>query len=274
MRIKLTHPMSLQEIALATNGHITSPYQNKIIHFLSTDSRETCKGDLFVALKGNRFDGENYITEIISKDAYHLSAGGMHNGIKTNDTSTALLLLAKHYKTKFNNLKATIGITGSVGKTTTKEFLKVILSKRYRVHATYKNMNNNVGVPLTVLSMPANTEVLVIEMGMNSPGEISRSSICISPNISIILNVGTSHIGNFGTREKIAKAKLEILDGMDNGTLIVPYGEPLLKSENALTFDKNNENADFYLSDTNGSCLITKDGCVCNFIFKFAIFSC
>ena len=99
---------------------------------------------------------------------------------------------------------------------------------------------------MTVFSMPQSTEALVVEMGMNKLGEISKSSICVSPDISIILNVGTSHIGNLGSRENIAKAKLEITDGLKGGMLIVPHSEPLLNNETRVSFDLENEDADFY----------------------------
>ena len=247
MRIRLAFPMSLGEIAAATNGQVAPPYSDKILSFITTDSREVFSGDLFIALEGENHNGERFVHEVISKGAYHFSKHPPSFGVHVHDTRDGILKLAKHYKTKFKSLKHTVAITGSVGKTTTKEFVKTILSEKYAVHATYKNLNNTLGVPLTVLSMPKETEILVVEMGMNSLGEISKSSICTSPTISIILNVGTSHIGRLGSRESIAKAKLEVLDGMNKGTLLIPYGEPLLNILSASTFDRKNENADFRL---------------------------
>ena len=247
MRIKLAFPLSMCEIANATQGRCQKSCENKNIYFITTDSREVFRGDLFIALKGENYNGEHFISDILKKGAFHFSTTNTENGIAVDDTRLGLLKLANHYKSKFKKLLYTIGITGSVGKTTTKEFTKAILSKKYTVHSTYKNNNNTLGVPLTVLSMPKGAEALVIEMGMNMSGEIMQSSDCVSPNISIILNVGTSHIGNLGSREKIAEAKLEILHGMKNGTLLVPYGEPLLERDEALTFALENDEADYYL---------------------------
>ena len=251
MRIKLAYPMTLGEFASATKSTLNSPHSNEVIYYISTDSREIFPGDLFVALKGEKYDGEAFVTDIIKNGAFHISKSHLPYGIKTDDTREALLKLAKYYKSKLRYLRHTIGITGSVGKTTTKEFAKVILSQKYSVSATNENLNNTLGVPLTLLSAQKDTEILLIEMGMNSMGEISKSSICISPNISIILNVGNSHVGMLGSREKIAKAKLEILDGMENGTLLVPLSEPLLKKTNALFWDRFNTDADFYFGNSD-----------------------
>lgn len=107
-----------------------------------------------------------------------------------------------------------IGVTGSIGKTTTKDVLAACLAKRFRVHATAGNYNNLIGLPLTILSAPADTQMLVLEMGMNDFGEIARLTACTQPTFAIITKVGTSHIGMLGSREGIARAKAEILQGM------------------------------------------------------------
>ncbi len=269
MRIKLAFPLSLGEIAKATDGYVSPSYASRVVCYIATDSREVFKGDLFIALKGENDDGEKYVPIIIKKEAFHFSKSLRPQGVRVRDTRSELLRLAKYYKSKFQNLRYTIGITGSVGKTTTKEFLKVILSSKYSVHATYKNQNNTLGVPLTVFAMPQNAEALVVEMGMNASGEISKSSLCISPDISIILNVGTSHIGNLGSRENIAASKLEIMDGTKNGILLVPHAEPLLNGENRMTFDLTDGNADFYFKLEDGLAFYHRSEFVTRINFKF-----
>ena len=270
MRIKLAYPLRLGEIAKATGGFVSPKFANKSISYIATDSREIFKGDLFIALKGENHDGENYVHDVIKKEAFHFSKSEKAEGVRILDTRNGLLRLAAYYKTKFKHLKHTVAITGSVGKTTTKEFLKVILSTKYATHATYKNLNNNLGVPLTVFAMPKRTEILVVEMGMNCAGEISKSSICASPDISIILNVGNSHIGKLGSRESIALAKLEVLDGMSEGTLLVPHSEPLLNINPKVTFDLKNKDADYHFSDDLVPGLYYKDTPITDINFKFS----
>jgi UDP-N-acetylmuramoyl-tripeptide--D-alanyl-D-alanine ligase len=107
--------------------------------------------------------------------------------------------------------------------------MKVILKERFRVHANDGNYNNHIGMPMSILSAPPDTEILIMEMGMNHVGEIKALSNCLHPNIGVITNVGTSHIGNLGSRESIAHAKLEILSGMNHGRLFIPSNEPLLE---------------------------------------------
>ena len=130
----------------------------------------------------------------------------------TDDPTEFLLRLAQGYRSRMRC--TVIGVTGSIGKTTTKDVLAALLAKRYRVHATAGNYNNLIGLPLTILSAPKNTQMLVLEMGMNHPGEIERLAACAQPTFGIITKVGTSHIGILGSRENIARAKAEITSGM------------------------------------------------------------
>ena len=130
----------------------------------------------------------------------------------TDDPEEFLLRLAHTYRLELGCL--VVGITGSIGKTTTKDVLAAVLAKRYRVWATKGNFNNLIGMPLTVLSAPADTEVLVLEMGMNHFHEIERLSQSANPNLAIVSKIGTSHIGILGSRENIARAKAEIVQGM------------------------------------------------------------
>jgi len=247
MRIKLSCPLELKEIVGAVSA---LPFNNldKTVSYISTDTRELKKGDLFFALKGNNFNGEDYVEEALSLGAIPVSTVRNNNSIIVNDTKEALLDLAEYYKSKLPTLRFTVAITGSVGKTTTKEFLKYILSTKYRVHATHENQNNDIGVPITVLSAPKNCEVLITELGMNSLGEIERLSRCVKPDYAIITNIGTSHIGRLGSRRLIAKAKSEIVIGMSNGSVFCEWEEPLLKEIPLReTVSVNNHLADYFL---------------------------
>ena len=247
MRIKLGKSMKLKEIALATGGSLNSE-RNDIIEYITTDSREVQKGDLYVAVNGERYDGNTFIYDAAQKGGLILSSESDLSDIYVSDTVKGLLSLSSFYIKRLENLKYKIGITGSVGKTTTKEFLKTILCEMYHVHANKGNLNNCIGMPLSVLSCPPEAEIIIMEMGMNHPGEISRLSKCLCPDIAVITNIGTSHIGYLKSRSAIAKAKLEITDGMSGGAVIVPLEEPLLRKASRLrTYSTKNASADFYL---------------------------
>lgn len=226
MRIYLDMPLSLSEIAKCCNSTLTC--ENAIIRTVCTDSREVSYGDLFIAISGERYDGNDFANEAAKKGGYVL--GSRSASILVSDTKDASLKLAALYKQKLPQLLYTVAITGSVGKTTTKELTAKLLSCNYEVHSNHGNFNNDIGLLHTLLSAKKSTEVLVVEMGMNHRGEISRLSRAINPDIAIITNIGTAHIGNLGSREEIAAAKLEICDGMTSGVLLIPKGEPLLSS--------------------------------------------
>ena len=213
MRIKLGMPLMLSEIADMVGEE--KPALDREITHVSTDTRELFSGDLFIVQSG----GEIYLDDAIKMGAVVLSERNF------------LLEFAGEYIKKLPYILYRIGITGSVGKTTTKEMLKSILKERFKVHANEGNLNNHIGMPMSILSAPPDTEILIMEMGMNHMGEIKVLSECLRPNIAVITNIGTSHIGNLGSRENISRAKLEILSGMDSGVLFVPYDEPLLSSQ-------------------------------------------
>ena len=260
MRIKLGYTLNINVVAKFCKGMLLSK-KNAKINYISTDSREVKEGDLFFCLKGERYDGENFRNDAAKSGAFVVSKEKEENGIQVDSPELSLMYLAKEYIRNLPNLIFKIAITGSVGKTTTKDFTAFLLSKKYKVHKTEGNKNNEIGVPLTLLSSPYDTEILCIEMGMNHPGEIKRMSECLLPDFGIITNIGTSHIGNLGSREMIAKAKLEILFGMNKDRLLVPYGEPLLeKLGDFKTFSTTDENANFYLKEyPNGEIEIYRD---------------
>ncbi len=180
-----------------------------------TDTRNIKPGCLFVALKGERFDGHDYIPR-----AFELGAAAAMSSVEVDcgpavyvsDTREALLRLAGYYRTLFD--LTLVGVTGSVGKTSTKEMVGAVLGQRYHTLKTQGNLNNDIGLPLTLLNIDKTCQAAVIEMGMSQLGEISRLSKAARPNIGIITNIGVSHIETLGSRENILKAKLEIVDGL------------------------------------------------------------
>ncbi len=227
MRIKLSVPLYLSEISIAVNGCGVS--EDHLIEYISTDTRELNLGDLFIAIKGERYDGLNFISEAKEIGAYTLGESDEAT-IFTENFYCAILKLISLYKSRLSSLKHTILITGSVGKTSTKELLYSLIKSCWKAHATYKNYNNIYGVMHTVLSAKIDTEVLICEVGMNKEGEIAPISKALSPDIAIITNIGTAHIGELGSRENIARAKLEACEGIDRGITIIPANEPLLKN--------------------------------------------
>ena len=162
------------------------------------DSRQVKPGMLFVALKGENVDGREYIADALAK-----GAAGIIEGYDE------LHRVAREYR---RSLRATVvGVTGSAGKTTTKELLKAFLSKAGRTFATEGNYNNHIGVPVTILNCPRDAEFLVVEMGSNHPGEISALCDIAEPDIGVVTNIGTAHLEFFKTREGIADEKGELL---------------------------------------------------------------
>ena len=248
MRIKLGIPLTLEEISLATGGLLMGSKKQMITH-LVTDSREAAIGDLFFALAGKTRSGEDFKAEAKRIGAIVISTTDNNSDIIVPNVSSALLDLASYYLKKLPLLLYKVAITGSVGKTTVKEFSRLILKEKYKVHATVGNYNNEIGVPLSILTALSDTEVMIIEMGMNHLGEISILSKCFAPDIAIITNIGTAHIGNLESRENIAKAKLEIVDGMQGkNKIIVPFDENLLSNvEGRITVSIAEKCADFTL---------------------------
>ncbi|MCQ9210166.1 UDP-N-acetylmuramoyl-tripeptide--D-alanyl-D-alanine ligase [Granulicatella seriolae] len=197
------------------------------------DARKIQAGGLFVPLKGN-LDGHDFAQQALDNGAVavlwsrtDIQAPDGLCTIWVDDTLQAFQDLAKWY---LNKVKPTvIGITGSSGKTTTKDMTAAVLATTYKVYKTQGNYNNEIGLPQTILDMPADTEKLVLEMGMSEFGEIAFLSKLAKPSIAVISMIGESHIENLGSRQGIAKAKLEILSGLENGgTIIYPNNEPLL----------------------------------------------
>lgn len=253
MRIKLGAPLKLAEVAHAIGGTLSSSNENGYVYYLTTNTQEIKIGDLFVPLKGSRHDGEEFTENAKELGAKVVSTLYSKADVVSPKGAKVLPSLAAYYRREYLHPKHVIGITGSVGKTTTKEFLRVICKTEFVTAATEGNHNNEVGVPLTVLSAPQNTEILITELGMNALGEISELSRIVKPDIGIITKIGTSHIGMLGSRENIARAKLEILDGMEGSCLIGPEGEPLIEEKVTDTFSIVNSAANLRITEKDSA---------------------
>ncbi|NEV49256.1 UDP-N-acetylmuramoyl-tripeptide--D-alanyl-D-alanine ligase [Wolbachia pipientis] len=193
---------------------------------ISTDTRSIKKGDLFIALKGKNFDGHNFLHEAFLKGAAAaiVSEGKYKNFplVIVQDTLKALHDMASYYIRNVLVDTKVIAITGSVGKTTTKDMLHTVLLQYGVSHANEGNLNNNIGLPLTILKAPKNCQYLILEMGMNKVGEIKELSKISNPNIAVITNIKPAHTENFSSLFDVAQAKLEILYGTkNNGTLVL-----------------------------------------------------
>ncbi|WP_301049914.1 UDP-N-acetylmuramoyl-tripeptide--D-alanyl-D-alanine ligase [Lactobacillus intestinalis] len=225
--------MQLAEIAKALNTTCVGDDQT-VITSVAFDSRKITDGGLFVPLVGDR-DGHDFINSAINNGA---SATLWQTGhpnkpeniavLEVDDPLQAMQDLARYYLRKVN--PTVVGITGSNGKTTTKDMIAAVLSKRFNVHKTQANFNNEIGVPMTVLEMKPNTEILVLEMGMDRPGQLHHLSELTHPDVTVITMIGEAHIEFFGTRDKIADAKMEITDFLrEDGEFIYNGDEPLLR---------------------------------------------
>lgn len=232
---------------------------------ISTDTRSIKKGDVFIALKGKNFDGHDFLHEAFLKGAVAavVSEGKYRNLplIVVQDTLKALHDMASYYIRNVLVSAKVIAITGSVGKTTTKDMLHTVLSQYGVSHVNEGNLNNNIGLPLTVLKAPEGCQYLILEMGMNKAGEIKELSKISNPDIAVITNVEPAHVENFLSLLDIAQAKLEVLYGMkNNGTLVLnrdnKYYDYLLSHANrdVISFGKD-RSATVYLLD-----LIRDDG--------------
>ena len=222
--------MDLNEIINITGGKCINEFKNSKINKIVTDTRKLKKNDLFIALKGNKYNGHNFINEIKKASGIIIDENIKINTkipvIKVNSTYQTLEQIATHIRNKYNI--PLIAITGSNGKTTTKELISYILETKYNVLKNNESKNNLIGVSDTLFHLNKNHEIVVMEMGMNHKNEISKLSNMCKPNLGIITNIGSSHIGYLKNKRNIFKAKLEIKDGL-TGTLIVNGDDKYLK---------------------------------------------
>ena len=241
--------MMLSEIAKALNATMNVSMRGADVQVLSvgTDSRSISKGQLFVGIKGEYFDGNTYAVSAIEQGAVAamVSSANIHAvpSVVVENTRLALGELAHYWRTKFN--LPLVAVTGSNGKTTVKEMITAILNAANgKVLATRGNLNNDIGMPLTLLGMNKNHNYAVIEMGMNHEGEIRYLTKIAAPKVALVNNAGTAHIGEVGSREAIARAKGEIFEGLvDDGIAIInaddqfaDYWKSLNKNRKIITF--------------------------------------
>ena len=235
--------IKVKDIINICNGKLIMGDENIICDNFSKDTRTIEKNDVYVGIKGENFDGNTLYEQALEKGAKVCLLQGVEIDeeiknkysdraiIMVDDTIKAIQQVAS-YKRDLYNIPV-VAITGSVGKTSTKDIIASVVSEKYKVLKTQGNLNNHIGLPFTILGLKDH-EALVVEMGMNNLGEISVLTKIAKPNVAVITNVGTAHIGNLGSRENILKAKLEILDGLkDDGILIINNDNDLLHSWSA-----------------------------------------
>lgn len=213
-------PLSLTvaDVAAATGGHVVAGRSAQPVDRISIDSRAIVAGDTFVAIRGERFDGHQFVraavaagaAAVVVDDESVVEGAGDAAVVKVADTTRALQDFARHVRRESG--ARVIAITGSAGKTTTKEVCADLLSARYRVFRNKGNLNNHIGLPLSLLELRSRPEVAVVELGMNHPGEIRTLVGIAEPEVRVWTNVGDAHIGFFASADAIADAKAEILE--------------------------------------------------------------
>ncbi len=236
MKVKFANRIpTIDDIALMCGGKVFGD-GSQTVTSVCTDSREAEGGSLFIAIVGERVDGHNYINSVINSGSVCALCSRIPEGIGdfpvilVEDTVKALGRLGHEYS---KNCRAKrIGVTGSVGKTTTKEFIASVLSTAGKVWKTEGNFNSTVGLPMSLLTLPNDADYAVLEMGMTGPGEIKLLSDIAEPEIGVITTIGTAHMELLGSRENIAAAKLEIKSSLaEKGHLLLCGNEPLLENE-------------------------------------------
>jgi len=232
--------LTLEQILKAVDGKILVSGKKSSFNKVSTDTRKIEEGSIFIALKGENFNGNEFavkaaesgaelciIDEVLEKDMKKYRTSSV---ILVDDTKQALLDLAEFYRGTLKNIKV-IGITGSTGKTSTKDITFSVLQSKFKVFKTLGNFNNEIGLPLMIFKLDNTYDAAVLEMGMSNLNEIHRMAKAARPDIAIITNIGISHLENLKTRENILKAKLEITDFFnENNVLIVNGDNDLLSS--------------------------------------------
>ncbi|MGZ9585063.1 UDP-N-acetylmuramoyl-tripeptide--D-alanyl-D-alanine ligase [Paenibacillus marinisediminis] len=227
---------NLQWIASVTGGSLQHEEDNDIIvKGVCRDSRSIQPGSLYVPLCGERFDGHDYVEQAIQDGA----AVALWQADKPLPEARLPLVVVPNTLKALQDLAQAhlaqrqvkvVAVTGSNGKTTTKDLIASVLGQAYVVHKTNGNFNNHIGLPLTVLSMPAESNLIVLEMGMSGRGEIHELSMIAKPDIAVITNAGEAHLLQLGSREEIARAKMEIISGLKEGGVLVSEGDnPLLR---------------------------------------------
>lgn len=249
----------IRELIKAVSGKVIQGDQDCLISRISIDSRTLIPGDLFFAIVGSNFDGHDFIIEafgkgavgaVVCKDASTLQQNEQIDKnkiiIEVKNTIFALQDWSKNYKDKFNTVN--ICVTGSNGKTTTKEIIAHILSQKFPLLKTSGNYNNEIGIPLTLLQLNKSHKLLVAEMGMRGLGEINALTNFITPDLAVVTNIGEAHIGLLGSKDNIFKAKSELLQSLKkDGIAIINRDDPyfsktleIVKNKKVYTFGVEN----------------------------------
>lgn len=259
--------ITVKDVLNVTNGKLECGKLDDICEEYERDSRQVKDGQVYIAIKGERFDGNEFVesaikngakTCLVSADVIEkIKDEEVLNKIKNNEVNIirvegvvkAIQQIAT-YKRSLYNIPV-VAITGSVGKTSTKDIIASVMSQKYKVLKTQGNLNNHIGLPVTMLRLK-DEEAVVIEMGMSHLGEISLLTQIAKPTLAVITNVGTAHIGNLGSRENILKAKLEILEGLQGDTVIINNDNDMLsdwgskqQEYQTITYAINNENSTY-----------------------------
>ena len=255
---------SVKQLAEITGAEILKNEVDETLLFeISTDTRTIGEKNVFLPIVGERFDGHDFIKAALNNGVkgYFTQKYIIENDaefiLKVKDTLAAYLQIANFYKRMVN--PKTVAITGSAGKTTTKEMAYSVFSQKYKTHKSELNHNNEIGLAQTLLSMPKDTEVLVVEMGMRGLGEIELLSKYAEPDIAIIANVGSAHIGRLGSKENIAKAKFEITKYLKPDGILIANKNCYLEKINNIkdrTIEFSLSSKDLKISDLNEDCSI------------------
>ena len=224
--------LSFKEIVEAINGKVVVRGRENFNN-VCIDTRKIQKDNIYIAIKGERFDGNKFVIDAFKKGASIAIVSEIlfdidkeeeaQTVILVDNTEKALLDLASFYRKKLG-LKV-VGVTGSCGKTSTKDLIAAFLSEKYKVFKTKGNFNNQIGLPLMILELDSTYDVAVLEMGMSDLGEIDVLAKCARPDIAVITNIGLSHIENLKTQENILKAKSEIFNYFDESNCLIINGE-------------------------------------------------
>ena len=262
MKIKLgLGRLTADKVASICDGTLyTVACENKVLfETVCTDSREADNTSMFVAIRGERVDGHSYISNVVKAGCRCVIAERLPLDVKgvavilVKDSIRAIRDIAEYVKSQVE--VKTVAITGSVGKTTTKEFVSAVLDRKFNLYKTEGNFNSTIGMPMSMLELNQHHNAAVFEMGMSGLGEIEFMSEAAKPDFAVITNIGSSHLEMLGSRENICRAKMEITTGLkDGGTLFLNGDEPLLQGHeshryNVLYFGMKNEECDYFANN-------------------------
>ncbi|MBQ9059729.1 MAG: UDP-N-acetylmuramoyl-tripeptide--D-alanyl-D-alanine ligase [Firmicutes bacterium] len=256
--------ISITEAAEAAGGKIIRTCDETAIRGVWHDSRECGAGDMFVCIKGPNRDGHDFIPQVIGQgcrnllisDETALTDDMQVNAILVDDTVYAMGQLARYYLDLLDPVR--IAVTGSVGKTSTRDMIYYVLNERFRCGRNLKNFNNDIGLPISIFHLDESCDAVVLEMGMSDFGEIDRLAEIVQPNIGVITNIGVSHMENLGSREGIFRAKMEVTKHLraadSGGTMVFVYDDEFLNPENTSgdyesVFVGTDGRSDFILSE-------------------------